>query len=99
MTIPAAGGSTAIGTPTGVIANATGQFDVTANGKTASPAFIFATLDGTISGWSPKVDSTHAIIAVDRSGIGASYTALANRWETIAASITFGTPSRNPLQK
>ena len=78
VTVPAAGGSTAIGTPTGVIANATGQFDVTANGKTASPAFIFAIRwTGTISGWSPKVDSTHAIVAVDRSGIGASYTALA----------------------
>jgi hypothetical protein len=38
---------------------------------------IFATQDGTISGWQPKVDPTHAIVAVDRSGIGASYTAIA----------------------
>jgi uncharacterized protein (TIGR03118 family) len=76
VTIPAAGGSTATGTPTGVIGNATGQFDITANGKTLSPPFIFATQDGTISGWNPMVDPTHAIIAVDRSGSGASYTAL-----------------------
>jgi uncharacterized protein (TIGR03118 family) len=77
VTIPAAGGSTATGMPTGVIGNTTGQFDITANGKTASPIFIFATQDGTISGWSPKVDPAHAVVAVDRSGIRASYTALA----------------------
>ena len=77
VTVPAAGGSTATGTPTGVIGNTTGQFDVTANGNTASPIFIFATQDGTISGWNPTVDPTHAIVAVDRSGIHASYTALA----------------------
>jgi uncharacterized protein (TIGR03118 family) len=77
VAIPAAGGSTSPGTPTGVIGNTTGQFDITAKGKTASPIFIFATQDGTISGWQPLVDPTHAIVAVDRSGIGASYTALA----------------------
>lgn len=76
VTIPAAGGSPASGTPTGVIGNTTGQFDITANGKTASPIFIFATQDGTISGWNPTVDPTHAIVAVDQSGSGASYTAL-----------------------
>ncbi len=76
VTIPAAGGSTATGTPTGVVGNTTGQFDINANGKTASPLFIFATQDGTISGWSPNVDPTQAVIAVDRSGNGASYTAL-----------------------
>jgi uncharacterized protein (TIGR03118 family) len=77
VTVPAAGVSAAPGTPTGVIGNTTGQFEVTANGKSGSPFFIFATQDGTISGWSPAVDPLHAIIAVDRSGSGASYTALA----------------------
>ena len=79
VTVPAAGGSTAVGSPTGVITNSTGQFKITASGKTASPAFIFATLDGTISGWSPTVDGTHAVIGAgaDRSKFGASYTALA----------------------
>ena len=76
VTVPAAGGSTAAGTPTGVIGNTTGQFNVAANGKTASPLFIFATQDGTISGWNPTVSPT-PIVVVDRSGIGASYTALA----------------------
>jgi uncharacterized protein (TIGR03118 family) len=77
VTVPAAGGSTAPGTPTGVIGNTTGQFNITLNNKTASPLFIFATADGTIKGWNPNVDATHAIIGADRSGAGASYTALA----------------------
>jgi uncharacterized protein (TIGR03118 family) len=76
VTVPAAGGSTATGTPTGVIGNATGQFDITANGKTLSPLFIFATQDGTISGWNPKVSAT-PVVTVDHSAFGASYTALA----------------------
>src|SRR6185295_7651687 len=29
--------------------------------------FLWATEDGTIVGWNPNVDATHAIIAVDRS--------------------------------
>jgi uncharacterized protein (TIGR03118 family) len=77
VAIPAAGGSPSPGTPTGVIGNTTGQFEISAKGKSASALFIFATQDGTISGWHPTVDQTHAIVAVDRSGIGASYTALA----------------------
>ena len=79
VTVPAACASTAsgTGTPTGVIGNATGQFDITAKGNTASPLFIFATQDGAICGWNKDVDPTHAIVAVDRSGFGASYTALA----------------------
>jgi len=77
VTVPAAGGSTATGTPTGVIGNTTGQFDVTLNGNTASSIFIFATQDGTIRGWNPKVDPTKAILGADRSGMHASYTALA----------------------
>jgi uncharacterized protein (TIGR03118 family) len=74
VTIPAAGGSTVTGTPTGVIGNTTGQFDIAPK---VSPIFIFATQDGTISGWNPTVAATQAIVAVDRSGSGASYTALA----------------------
>jgi uncharacterized protein (TIGR03118 family) len=77
VTVPAAGGSAAAGLPTAVIGNATGQFDIKANTKTASPLFVFATQDGTISGWNPGVDPTRAVVAVDRSGAGASYTALA----------------------
>jgi len=42
--------------PTGLVANTTPSFVVSANGKSGSSIFIFANEDGTISGWSPAVD-------------------------------------------
>lgn len=65
------------GTPTGLVANGSGGFPVTENGNTGSGVFIYDTLDGTISGWNPGVDVTHAVIAVDNSSKGAVYTGLA----------------------
>jgi uncharacterized protein (TIGR03118 family) len=50
------------GTPTGQIFNGTQNFWL-APGMTA--VFIFATEDGTISGWNPKVKPTDAVIKVD----------------------------------
>ena len=65
------------GTPTGQVANSTQDFVITENGKSGPALFIFATLDGTISGWNPAVDLTHAVIMVDNSANGAVYTGLA----------------------
>jgi uncharacterized protein (TIGR03118 family) len=85
VTIPPAPGSTAIGTPTGTVfnittANPTPSFSVS-NGAASAPAlFIFATLDGTISGWNPTLDPTNALLAVKPSNegaLGAVYTGLA----------------------
>jgi len=70
VTIPAppSAGPDAAGTPDGTVFNPTpGGFAVAANGVRASAKFLFATEDGTIAGWSPAVDATRAIIAVDRS--------------------------------
>jgi uncharacterized protein (TIGR03118 family) len=65
------------GTPTGIVTNSTAGF-VVSEGSNSGPAlFLFDTLDGTISGWNPNVDLTHAIIAVDDSASGALYTGLA----------------------
>ena len=61
------------GAVTGVISNATTAFNVTSGGKTKSASFIFCTEDGTISGWSPTVNATAAIIAVDQSASGAVF--------------------------
>ena len=82
VTIPPAPNGAAKGTPTGdvfniTIANPSPSFSVS-NGAASGPAvFIFATLDGTISGWNPGVDPTHAVIAADHSNEGAVYTGLA----------------------
>lgn len=69
--IPTAGGD-GPGTPTGVVFNGTSDFKIS-----GSPAiFIFATLDGTISGWNPAVNPNAAVVAVPSTG--AMYTALAS---------------------
>lgn len=76
VTVPAptAGDTSA---PTGQVFNGTTGFMVHSGAVSGSAVFLFATEDGTISGWSPVVDPTHAILAVDRSGSGAVYKGLA----------------------
>jgi uncharacterized protein (TIGR03118 family) len=72
-------------TPTGQVRNpgaVPSGFNVTAGGQSAPSQFIFATEDGTISGWNPTVNPTNSIIAVDNSKIptaatGAVYKGLA----------------------
>ena len=82
VTIPPAPGSTAKGSPTGTVfnitvANPTPSFFVSNGTKSGLALFLFSTLDGTISGWSPGVNLHNAQIAVNRSGSGAVYTGLA----------------------
>jgi uncharacterized protein (TIGR03118 family) len=72
VTIPTPTGQ-GVSSPTGQVFNYTSNFEI-APGKKAN--FIFATEDGTISGWNPQVDPTHAIIAVNRAGM-AEYKGLA----------------------
>jgi len=63
--IPTAARNREGGNPTGVVFNNTTFFQVTKNGSSAPAAFIFVSEDGSISGWNPNLDQTHAIIAVD----------------------------------
>jgi uncharacterized protein (TIGR03118 family) len=76
VTIPSADGMST-GSPTGIVFNSSSGFKVSENGVSAASVFLFATEDGTISGWSPKVDGTNAILAVDNSAQGAVYKGLA----------------------
>lgn len=80
VTIPPPAGSPAGTTakPTGQVFNSTADFVVTNGTTSAASRFIFATEDGTISGWNPTVDPTHAILAVDNSASGAIYKGLAS---------------------
>ncbi len=87
VTIPLPTGKTGTAAPTGNVFNNVNQtnpndFVVRKNGKSGPSIFLFATEDGTISGWNPKVDPTHAILEVDRSTVptavlGAVYKGLA----------------------
>ena len=88
VTIPMPDGTPG-GAPTGNVFNSVNstnpkEFVVSENGNSGPSRFIFATEDGTISGWNPGVDLTHAILAVDRStkmdpqgDVGAVYKGLA----------------------
>jgi uncharacterized protein (TIGR03118 family) len=62
--IPAPAGATGAAAPTGTVFNGTTGFALAA-GKPA--LFLFATEDGTLSGWSPGVDMTHAVLKMDNS--------------------------------
>jgi uncharacterized protein (TIGR03118 family) len=72
VSIPSASGA-GPGSPTGIVFNGTQEFQV----EGWAAFFIFATLDGTISGWAPQSNPNAAIIAVNNSATGASYTGLA----------------------
>jgi uncharacterized protein (TIGR03118 family) len=63
--------------PTGQVFNAGGGFEISSGGNTGSSTFIFATEDGTISGWNKNVDPGSSIIKVDKSTEGAVYKGLA----------------------
>jgi uncharacterized protein (TIGR03118 family) len=64
VSIPAPDGQPG-GTPTGTVFNYTGAFEV---GPGQSAFFLFATEDGTISGWNPGANPTAAIVKVNRAG-------------------------------
>ena len=68
--------------PTGIVFNGSNSFVVNdGQGHSGASAFIFASEDGTISGWSPTVPlpppSTVAHVAVNNSAEGAVYKGLA----------------------
>jgi uncharacterized protein (TIGR03118 family) len=65
VTIPTSARNKDGGNPTGVVFNSTAFFKVTKNGNSQPARFIFVSEDGTISGWNPALDQTHAIVAVD----------------------------------
>jgi uncharacterized protein (TIGR03118 family) len=71
VTIPPPPGSPAgtVAAPTGNVFNGSGGFMVTNGTASGSSLFLFATEDGTISGWSPSVVQTQAFIAVDNSAV------------------------------
>src|SRR5262249_36505551 len=77
VTIPPPAGSPqgTTAAPTGNVFNPTTGFVVICSDpssgcqdQSSGPSrFLFATEDGTLSGWNPMVDATHAILAVDNS--------------------------------
>jgi uncharacterized protein (TIGR03118 family) len=60
----AALGLPSVGHPTGVVHNPTNDFVITNpdTGVSAPATLIFDSIDGTLSGWNPVVDPTHALL-------------------------------------
>jgi len=81
VTVPNAKGATGPSEPTGIIFNGTSDFVITGNGSSNSADFIFATKNGTISGWGPPATPvaagmSTAINEVDESKNGAVFMGL-----------------------
>jgi uncharacterized protein (TIGR03118 family) len=70
--IPSATGA-GPGQPTGIVFNGSSDFQLGG----WNSIFLFATLDGTISGWAPQTNPNDAIIGVNNSASGTVYTGLA----------------------
>lgn len=65
------------GAPTGIVYAPSIGFGISEGSKSANSTFILDSLAGEILGWNSSVDPTNAVIAVDNSTAGASYTGLA----------------------
>ena len=65
------------GNPSGIVFNGSSAFSITEAGVSGAAPFIFATLQGQISAWSPSVDATRSFTIVDDGAAGASFTGLA----------------------
>jgi len=73
VVVPSASGA-GTGSPTGIVFNGSNDFMI----QGWNTFFLFATLDGTISGWSPQTNPNQAVIMVPPSvSGGAVYTGLA----------------------
>jgi uncharacterized protein (TIGR03118 family) len=94
ISIPAAtGGSTATGTPTGAASTGTATGFLLPNGTKAT--FLFASLDGVITGWNNKLGTAGAVaqVAINNNPAGAVYTDLAlvtNTTGTFILAANFG---------
>jgi uncharacterized protein (TIGR03118 family) len=63
--------------PTGAASNSGPNFVVAEGGASGPARFLFVTEEGKLLGWNPTVALNHAVVAVDRSGVGAIYKGLA----------------------
>jgi uncharacterized protein (TIGR03118 family) len=79
------------GGPTGTVANpGTTDFVVSQNGASGAARFLFDTASGQILGWTPTVNASAAVVAVDNSAAHAKYVGL-----TIAADRLYAADFHN----
>ncbi len=87
------------GAPTGAVFNGSSGFVVSDGTFSGPAAFLFASEDGTIHGWSPAVPppapSHVAQLAVDRSNVGAIYKGLAIATTPSGSTMLYATDFHN----
>jgi uncharacterized protein (TIGR03118 family) len=97
VTIPPPAGSPegTTAAPTGLVFNPTAGFVICqdpSSGCQDQPSgpsrFLFATEDGTIAGWNPTADATHALLAVDNSANAVDHLALGAVYKGLALGST-----------
>jgi uncharacterized protein (TIGR03118 family) len=83
------------GEPTGTVFNSGSGFQLV-SGVTASAArFLFASEDGTISGWNPSVDVSQAMVLFTSPSLGASYKGLAIARNTVRGDVLYAADFHN----
>jgi uncharacterized protein (TIGR03118 family) len=88
VTVPTPLGGTPPASPTGQVFNGTPDFVVTSGVKTGPARFIFATEEGTVSGWN---GGPNAVLAFDNSASGAVYKGLAMGSDASGNNFLFAT--------
>lgn len=75
--VPATSTTVAGGSPTGCVSNTTAATFLIPTSTGTTSSFIFATENGSISGWASAVNPAQAIVMIDNSSKGAVYKGLA----------------------
>jgi uncharacterized protein (TIGR03118 family) len=83
------------GEPTGTVFNGGSGFQLVSGDATTAARFLFASEDGTISGWSPTVNLAQAMVVFTSPNPGASYKGLAIALNTGRGDVLYAADFHN----
>jgi uncharacterized protein (TIGR03118 family) len=83
------------GEPTGTVFNGGSGFQLVSGVTTSAARFLFASEDGTISGWNPTVDVAQAMVVFTSPNPGASYKGLAIALNTARGDVLYAADFHN----
>jgi uncharacterized protein (TIGR03118 family) len=83
------------GEPTGTVFNGGSGFQLVSGEASSAARFLFASEDGTISGWNPTVDVAQAMVVFTSPNPGASYKGLAIARNTARGDVLYAADFHN----
>ena len=83
------------GEPTGTVFNGGSGFQLVSGVASSAARFLFASEDGTISGWNPTVDVAQAMVVFTSPNPGASYKGLAIARNTARGDVLYAADFHN----